>query len=112
MFLRRQAVIKYSSLILILWIIYFFTFSSHRGDDEKLEIEQDVINRIVERAKQTENKRHEMEKLRHENQVGNDNDHPAEERQKAEEQVKKNHAKIQVDEPIIPELKSPGLNLM
>ena len=111
MFLRRSTIVKYSSLVFILWIVYFFTFGDHRDDTKKLEIDQDIINRIVEKAKENEKKRHDnqvliVEKNDIEEAIKDpDEDHPIEEREKA----KNLSAKVQLDAPVAQNLISPGI---
>ncbi len=105
MFLRRSTIVKYSSLGFILWIVYFFAFGKNHDDTEKLEIDQNIINRIVEKAQENEKRRHEKQELIEKKKNIEedikilDRDHPLEERLKAEEQSKNLSVKIQLDAP-------------
>ena len=79
------------------------------------QIDQDIINRIVEKAKENEKKRHDnqvliVEKNDIEEAIKDlDEDHPIEEREKAEKQLKNLSAKVQLDAPVAQNLISPGI---
>jgi hypothetical protein len=118
MIYRRRGYGKYVVLIGAIWLIYAFIFDA-RDDSGNLEINQELIDKLVERANQhaklhageIEHK-HFKEKKEDVIRAGDDHDHPVEEIKKAEEEARKPGGNIQVNAPVVLEsVDAPGISL-
>ena len=122
MLFRRRSLGKYVFTLCLLWVVYAFIDKNYLHDTKKLEINEEIINKLVEKAKEKQNeikkeenknqinKKEIEEKIVNENKNKDDHDHPEEEKQKAEEQKKHNDdKKVQVNPPNIHEnINAPG----
>lgn len=115
MIYRRRGYGKYLIFICAVWLIYAFIFDA-RDDSGNFEINQDLIDKLVERA--NKHAKLQASAIEHENlkeikkepiHLADDHDHPIEEIKKAEEQVKQLAGNIQVNAPVVHDLGSvPG----
>ena len=120
MFFRIRSIIKYLIILSLLWILYGI-FLKSRSVSNETEIDQELINKLVEKAKQKqreieikkekEGKIKEPEKkIEIKNPIKkDDHDHPEEERKKAKEQKMDLDRKVQVNAPVIHDLNAPGM---
>lgn len=117
MFFRIRSIIKYLIVLSLLWILYGI-FLNSRSTSNETEINQELINKLVEKAKQKQNdiEKQEKEKIKATEkkiEIPNpikkdDHDHPEEERKKVEEQKKDLDRKVQVNAPVVHDLNAPG----
>jgi hypothetical protein len=117
MLFRRRSLGKYIILLCVLWIVYALINKNDSHDVNKLEINEEIINKLVEKAKEkqkVEIKKVETQekKLVDDKNNKDDHDHPEEEKKKADEQKKNNDdKKVQVNPPNVHENKNaPGKN--
>jgi hypothetical protein len=103
---RRREIIKYIIFFCILWVIYSFLFGTY-NNSKKVEISQDLINVIVEKIDKHVKLENDLKEEKTKDQI--DNDHPEEERRKADEQVRNPEGKIQVNAPVIHDFNAPGI---
>lgn len=115
MFFRLRTLVKYIILLSVIWITYAVLFRS-KSIQKKTEINEELINKIVEKAKE---KQREIEKIAKPEETENkkeakntkqrdDHDHPEEEKQKVQEQNKDLDRKVQLNAPKIHDLNAPG----
>ena len=111
MYYRRRGIKKYVVFIAIIWIIYYFIFASNENG-EKLEVNQEMINILVARAKEYQKKHNGIEHEHFNDKNGllleDDHDHPIEEIKKAEEQNRDPVGMIQMNAPNLHDLNAPG----
>ena len=113
MFIRRRGIVKYLILVPLVWILFVVLFGS-RGTDKPSVIDQEIINKLDEKAKEHQKKHGGVFEHEHLNEKNNgmpphdDHDHPVEEIKKAEEQNRNPGGKIQVNAPIKHDLNAPG----
>ena len=112
MFFRIRTIIKYLIFLSILWILYGIFLKSRSASNETA-IDQELINKLVEKAKQKQKeietkKEKEPEKKIENSNKKDDHDHPEEERKKSEEQKMDLDRKVQVNAPVIHDLNAPG----
>ena len=106
MFLRRRReIVKYIIIFCILWVFYNFLFGTS-NNSQQAEINQDVIDKIVDKIEEHVKLEKDLKEEKKNDHI--DNDHPEEERKKADEQVRNPEGKIQVNAPIIHDLNAPG----
>ena len=117
MFFRIRRIIKYLIVLSLLWILYGI-FLNSKSTSNDTEINQELINKLVEKAKQKQKEIEKQEKEKDTETVKkieilnpikkDDHDHPEEERKKVEEQKKDLDRKVQVNAPVVHDLNAPG----
>ena len=118
MIYRRRGYGKYVILIGAIWLIYAFIFDA-KDDSGNFEINQELIDKLVERANQHAKlhagaivHEHFIEKKEDVIRRGDDHDHPIEEIKKAEEEARKPAGNIQLNAPVLQEsVDAPGMIL-
>lgn len=124
MLIKKRSLIKLLIVIPIVWIVVLFMFSlndagtqpagSSLQDKEKMRQLQAQNNKLIaEAAAKHEQERLRLLELKNEAAAKNDvedNDHPEEERKKAEEQLKDRAGPIQVHAPVEKNPNAPGTN--
>ena len=104
MILRQRFIIRYLLVIIILLIIYSIIKSLQNGSNSgQIVIDQSIINEILKKHSKFKMDSAENLKVKSEEIIQvphhEDNDHPEEERQKAEEQNQNPTGIIQVNQP-------------
>jgi hypothetical protein len=98
---KRQRLSEYLILVPIIWLSYIMIFSSS-GENEKYrpEADEDILNEnVLEENDDVQGK---------ENSLLIDNDHPEEERKKAEIQEKDVQGNVQLNAPVEVNPNQPG----
>jgi hypothetical protein len=116
MLIRRRAFVKYLILIPLIWILVVVLFgsSNNNNNEQKAELDQKIINKLVAKAKEYQQKHEgvEHEHLKEKENNGmpphEDHDHPVEEVKKADEQGRNPGGKIQVNAPNLHDPNAPG----
>lgn len=110
MFIRKRSIIKYLILIPLIWILVAFIFGFNDSESQRTKIDNDMINKMIEKAKEKHLQhdhakplieKSESENIKNEQKaaVHDDHDHPDEERKKADEQQKEAAGKVQINAP-------------
>jgi hypothetical protein len=107
---RRQRLIKYLILIPIIWLAYVILFGvGHEAEVKRSAADQEIIDRLLAKANQNHiNHQKELNEKANDKIPAIDNDHPEEERAKAEKQEKDVKGRVQINAPVAVNPDAPG----